>query len=89
MTSSTISPLQLRRSEGFGFWAVVFAFAPAGFPVRLALKDLQLVSEAQQGSRATMPLLDAALERFTTASRDFADQDLAAIYELDRPVEST
>jgi len=27
MTSSTISPLQLRRSEGFGFWAVVFAFA--------------------------------------------------------------
>jgi 3-hydroxyisobutyrate dehydrogenase len=62
---------------------------PAGFPVRLALKDLQLVSEAQRGSRATMPLLDAALERFTTASRDFADQDLAAIYELDRPVEST
>jgi MFS family permease len=27
MTSSTISQLQLRRSQGFGFWAVVFAFA--------------------------------------------------------------
>ena len=27
MTSSTISPLQLRRSHGFGFWAVAFAFA--------------------------------------------------------------
>jgi MFS family permease len=27
MTSLTISPLQLRRSHGFGFWAVAFAFA--------------------------------------------------------------
>jgi 3-hydroxyisobutyrate dehydrogenase len=62
---------------------------PAGFPVRLALKDLQLVSEVQQSSRATMPLLDVALERFTTASQDLANQDLAAIYELDRPVEAT
>jgi MFS family permease len=26
MTSSTISPLQLRRSHGFGFWAVALAF---------------------------------------------------------------
>jgi 3-hydroxyisobutyrate dehydrogenase len=57
---------------------------PAGFPVRLALKDLELVSEVQQSSRAAMPLLDVVLERFTTASSDFADDDLAAIYELDR-----
>jgi 3-hydroxyisobutyrate dehydrogenase len=62
---------------------------PAGFPVRLALKDLQLVSEVQQSSRATMPLLDVALERFTTASQGLANQDLAAIYELDRLVEAT
>ena len=61
---------------------------PAGFPVRLALKDLQLVSEVQQGSRAAMPLLDVALERFTTASQDLANQDLAAIYELDRLIEA-
>ncbi len=27
MTFSTISPPQLRRSQGFGFWAVAFAFA--------------------------------------------------------------
>jgi hypothetical protein len=27
MTSSTISSMQLRRSHGFGFWAVAFAFA--------------------------------------------------------------
>ncbi len=56
---------------------------PAGFPVRLALKDLELVREVEQSSRATMPLLDAVLERFATASEDLADQDLAAIYELD------
>jgi len=58
---------------------------PAGFPVRLALKDLELVREVEQSSRATMPLLDAVLERFATASEDLADQDVAAIYELDGP----
>jgi NAD-binding of NADP-dependent 3-hydroxyisobutyrate dehydrogenase len=57
---------------------------PAGFPVRLALKDLQLISEVRQGSQATMPLLNAALERFTSASQDLANKDLAAIYELEQ-----
>jgi 3-hydroxyisobutyrate dehydrogenase len=56
---------------------------PAGFPVRLALKDLELVSEVQRSARAPMPLLEVVLERFATASSAFADQDLAAIYELD------
>jgi 3-hydroxyisobutyrate dehydrogenase len=58
---------------------------PAGFPVRLALKDLQLVREVEESSHAAMPVLDVVLERFTLASQDLADQDLAAIYELDRP----
>ena len=56
---------------------------PAGFPVRLALKDLELVREVEQSSRPTMPLLDVVLERFVAASDHLADQDLAAIYELD------
>jgi 3-hydroxyisobutyrate dehydrogenase len=56
---------------------------PAGFPVRLALKDLQLVREVEQSSRTTLPVLDVVLERFTTAVENLADQDLAAIYELD------
>jgi 3-hydroxyisobutyrate dehydrogenase len=56
---------------------------PAGFPVRLALKDLELVREVERGSRATMPLLDVVLERFASAGQDLSDQDLAAIYELD------
>jgi len=58
---------------------------PAGFPVRLALKDLELVREVEQNSRVTMPLLDAVLERFAAAGAELADQDLAAIYELDGP----
>jgi 3-hydroxyisobutyrate dehydrogenase len=58
---------------------------PAGLPVRLALKDLELVREVQRSSRATMPLLDAVLERFMAAGPDLADRDLAAIYELGEP----
>jgi 3-hydroxyisobutyrate dehydrogenase-like beta-hydroxyacid dehydrogenase len=56
---------------------------PAGFPVRLALKDLELVREVEQSSRASMPLLEAVLERFVAAGGDLAEQDVAAIYELD------
>jgi 3-hydroxyisobutyrate dehydrogenase len=55
---------------------------PAGFPVRLALKDLELVREVEQSSRAAMPLLEAVLERFLAASHDHGDEDVAAIYEL-------
>jgi 3-hydroxyisobutyrate dehydrogenase len=58
---------------------------PAGFPVRLALKDLELVEEVQRSAPITMPLLDAVLKRFVIADQDFADQDLAAIYEIDGP----
>ena len=61
---------------------------PAGFPVRLAVKDLELVSEVEQSSGSVMPLLDVVLDRFLAASRPFGDQDLAAIYELDEPAEA-
>jgi 3-hydroxyisobutyrate dehydrogenase len=61
---------------------------PAGFPVRLALKDLELVREVEQTARATMPVLDVAVERFRNASKDHADDDLAAIYELNRTAAS-
>ncbi len=55
---------------------------PAGFPVRLALKDLELVREVEQSSRSAMPLLDVVLERFVAASQGLGEQDLAAVYEL-------
>jgi 3-hydroxyisobutyrate dehydrogenase len=61
---------------------------PAGFPVRLALKDLELVREVERSSGAPMPLLDVIHDRFAIASRDFADDDLAAIYEVDVPAEA-
>jgi 3-hydroxyisobutyrate dehydrogenase len=57
---------------------------PAGFPVRLALKDLELVREVEQSSKAAMPLLDATHERFEAADEDHADEDLAAVYEVGR-----
>jgi 3-hydroxyisobutyrate dehydrogenase len=55
---------------------------PAGFPVRLALKDLELVREVKEGSHAQMPVLEAALDRFRAAAAAHADEDLAAVYEL-------
>ena len=58
---------------------------PAGFPVRLALKDLELVREVEQSSKLGMPLLDVVHERFLTANEDHADEDLAAVYEVGRP----
>jgi 3-hydroxyisobutyrate dehydrogenase len=57
---------------------------PAGFPVRLALKDLELAREVEQSSQAPMPLLDVVLERFSSANEEHADDDLAAVYELGR-----
>jgi 3-hydroxyisobutyrate dehydrogenase len=57
---------------------------PVGFPVRLALKDLELVREVEQSSGAPMPLLDATYERFLAANDDHADEDLAAVYEVER-----
>jgi 3-hydroxyisobutyrate dehydrogenase len=59
---------------------------PAGFPVRLALKDLELVHEVEKSAQATMPVLDTVLARFMTAGDDLAEQDVAAIYELDGAV---
>jgi 3-hydroxyisobutyrate dehydrogenase len=62
---------------------------PAGFPVRLALKDLELVREVERSSGVTTPLLDVVHERFETASRELADDDLAAIYEVDVHADAT
>jgi 3-hydroxyisobutyrate dehydrogenase len=55
---------------------------PAGFPVRLALKDLQLVAEVAESASTKMPLLDAALERFKVANEEVAGEDVAAVYEV-------
>ena len=53
---------------------------PAGFPVRLAIKDLGLVREVAQTAHQEMPLLDAALERMVAVAPGHNDDDLAAVY---------
>ena len=58
---------------------------PAGFPVRLALKDLELVREVARSSAVELPLLNAVLERIGDVDDDHADDDLAAVYELELP----
>jgi 3-hydroxyisobutyrate dehydrogenase len=55
---------------------------PAGFPVRLAVKDLGLVREVAKSGHVEMPVLDVALERMSDVSRSHGDDDLAAVYEL-------
>jgi 3-hydroxyisobutyrate dehydrogenase-like beta-hydroxyacid dehydrogenase len=55
---------------------------PAGFPVRLALKDLKLVREVAKGADVELPLLDAVLERIGDVENRHGDDDLAAVYEL-------
>jgi 3-hydroxyisobutyrate dehydrogenase len=55
---------------------------PAGFPVRLALKDLKLVREVASSSGVELPLLDAVLERMGDVVERHADDDLAAVYEM-------
>jgi 3-hydroxyisobutyrate dehydrogenase len=58
---------------------------PAGFPVRLALKDLKLVREVASGSGVELPLLDAVLERIGDVENRHANDDLAVVYELKLP----
>jgi 3-hydroxyisobutyrate dehydrogenase len=58
---------------------------PAGFPVRLALKDLKLVREVAKSSGVEMPVLDAVLERVGDVENRHGDDDLAAVYELKLP----
>lgn len=55
---------------------------PAGFPVRLAIKDLKLAREVAESAHVQTPLLDTALERMSDVSRSHGDDDLAAVYEL-------
>jgi 3-hydroxyisobutyrate dehydrogenase-like beta-hydroxyacid dehydrogenase len=55
---------------------------PPGFPVRLALKDLELVGEVEAAAGGEMPVLDTTRERISAAAREHADDDLGAVYEI-------
>jgi len=58
---------------------------PAGFPVRLALKDLQLAKEVADETSTETPLLAVALTQYRRTADTHADEDLAALYELRVP----
>ncbi|MGH2867792.1 MAG: NAD(P)-dependent oxidoreductase [Solirubrobacteraceae bacterium] len=58
---------------------------PAGFPVRLALKDLKLVREVAQGAGVELPVLNTVLERIGAVENRHGNDDLAAVYELKLP----
>ena len=58
---------------------------PPGFPVRLALKDLELVSEVEAAGGGEMPVLDITRERVSAAAKEHADEDLGAVYEVGLP----
>lgn len=61
---------------------------PAGFPVRLASKDLSLVQEVATRAGVGLPLLDTVQARITEAQVRHADDDLAAVFELEPPHET-
>jgi 3-hydroxyisobutyrate dehydrogenase-like beta-hydroxyacid dehydrogenase len=54
-------------------------------PVRLALKDLKLVTEVMSKASVELPLLDAVLGQFGDVEYTHANDDLAAVYELKLP----
>ena len=58
---------------------------PAGFPVRLALKDLELVARLSKAPEPRCRYWTRSSSSLRAAVEDLADQDLAAIYELDGP----
>jgi 3-hydroxyisobutyrate dehydrogenase len=62
---------------------------PAGFPVRLAVKDLGLVREVANESHVQMPLLNTVLERMEDISHTRGEDDLAAVFELGLPRDAT
>jgi 3-hydroxyisobutyrate dehydrogenase len=54
---------------------------PTSFPLKLALKDLELVLEAANRHDAEMPLADAAAQSFHRAvEQGHGDEDMAAVY---------
>ena len=54
---------------------------PTAFPLKLALKDLELVLEAGERHDSEMPLASVAAERFRRAvEQGHGDKDMAAVY---------
>ena len=66
--------------QGYGAAIVHRVFEPAGFELKLGLKDVELARAAAGEMQMTMPLADLVVDHFNTAIRDgMGEQDWSAI----------
>lgn len=72
-------------AEAYGGAVVRGAFEPAGFALRLGLKDVSLALRAAEGFQAPLPIGSLLRDRLlTAAAKGYGDQDLAALSRLSR-----
>jgi 3-hydroxyisobutyrate dehydrogenase-like beta-hydroxyacid dehydrogenase len=72
-------------AEAYGGAVVKGLFEPAGFALRLGLKDVSLALRAAEGFQAPMPIASVLRDRLLAATaKGYGDQDLAALSRLSR-----
>lgn len=72
-------------AEAYGGAVVKGVFEPAGFALRLGLKDVGLALRAAEGFQAPMPIASVLRDRLLAATaKGYGDQDLAALSRLSR-----
>ncbi|HEX9082782.1 MAG TPA: NAD(P)-dependent oxidoreductase [Holophagaceae bacterium] len=72
-------------AEAYGAAVVKELFDPAGFALRLGLKDVSLVLRAAEAYQAPLPLASVLRDRLlTAAAKGYGDLDLSALSRLSR-----
>ncbi len=72
-------------AEAYGAAVVKELFDPAGFALRLGLKDVSLALRAAEAYQAPMPLASVLRDRLLTATaKGYGDLDLSALSRLSR-----
>ncbi|WP_306591153.1 NAD(P)-dependent oxidoreductase [Geothrix sp. 21YS21S-4] len=72
-------------AEAYGGAVVKGAFDPAGFALRLGLKDVDLALRAAELLGAPLPVAEVLRDRLRTAvAKGYGDQDLAALSRISR-----
>ncbi|HYW03207.1 MAG TPA: NAD(P)-dependent oxidoreductase [Gammaproteobacteria bacterium] len=71
--------------ENYGGMIAEQRFEPAGFRMRLGLKDMRLLLEAAEASEAPMPMGSLVHDRYLTGvARGYGDQDWSAVSRVAR-----
>lgn len=72
-------------AEAYGGAVVRGAFEPAGFALRLGLKDVSLALQAAEAFQAPLPIGSLLRDRLLAATaKGYGDQDLAALSRISR-----